>query len=214
MPTGIARTPPDFIRESLTPGQPTINVSPMGETGRTILPPSKRDFLTGEPPAPAPLDQNGIDPYVLAALHSRLSNIELFLAQNHPSVLLRVEVDGAWNGRAFVLTDTNVHRVSFLSGRERFAAYKLLLFSTYGNASPLWDPFPMAAGNTKDGIPFPTSAPLIVDNMTMEEMYIMVPTLISGTCSVNAPADPTNGGLTIIAWGIPQYHYETQPVVR
>ena len=212
MPTGKYTQPPDFI--GLSSAQESGGShAPMGETGRVVLPKTQRDFLTGESLDATPMLQTGIDPFLLAELHSRMANIERFLAQIHPSVLLRVEVDGAWTGSQFTIKDANSHKVTFLSGREKFAAYKLLLFSNYGNNSPMWDFSPMAATNLKDGIPFPSS-PLILDNITVEEMYIMVPTLVGGTCNVNGPADGTNGGLTIFAWGIPEYSYHAQSFAR
>lgn len=162
----------------------------------------QRDFL-GTPPAEA----LGSSPAELALLLREqtdvLHDIRLALLRQNPDVLCQTFVQNA-GPSDLVISNTEQHKVWFMSGGKPRKVYQLTAWSTY--TQTIYLAF-NSMGNAKDGIPIASGNTLVLP-CNVDAVWIWVPTL-PGPLMINGNADSTNGGFTLLGWTVPEHeeHY-------
>lgn len=130
-----------------------------------------------------------------------LQEIAIHLRRQNSDVLTTTLVKGT-SQLTNALTDTKSHEINFLLGGKPVEIYRLLIFSTYTQSITF---SPLSLANVKDGIVLTaTSAPLSL-LLPTHSLWVQATSLAGGTCSVNGPADSTNGGLFIYGFTIPDF---------
>ena len=157
-----------------------------------------RDFLAPSPPTPeaSPYGQ-GLDvANAMTQLAMIMSDIRREQMKNHPEVLATTVVQGI---NTIPASDTNSKRVRFEVGGKPVTIYSLWAYSSFtGKVSISVN----SMANINDGHILVAGDQI---TLTLAVDSISVVSDGSHALAINGPSDPTNGGLFLYGFTIPDY---------
>lgn len=158
-----------------------------------------RDFLT----APAAAEGSGILPLaaLMAEQNDVLQDIAAYLRRRVPDVLCTAVARGTGSNNSIVTP--NATQVLFEVGGKPVPIFRLLAFSTWTGVLVLSI---LSMANAKDGIPMVAGTPIVLDIPIDGGVWVSSATAsFAQPLIVNGPADPTNGGVFLYGFTIPDY---------
>lgn len=151
------------------------------------------DVPTGSPIGTGGADMDLIG--VQSETNQLLRRVAQSLHKVTPDVLASVLVSGA---NPILAGDVQGHKVNFTINGKLCMVYRVMLFSTYQGVVGV---SPVGMNNVLAGIQL-SAVPIFLD-IPISELYIA--TDGAAVCNINAPADPTAGGVYIYPFTIPDY---------